>query len=55
MVDLYASLIIKKKRKFSQVPKSLQPDVEAELLRRGYDTNGDPIPLAAEDGLTTEY
>lgn len=54
MVDLYATLIIKKKRKFSQVPRSLQPDVEAELLSRGYDTNGDPISNAAEVGPTTE-
>lgn len=43
MVDVYAKLIIKKKRKFNSIPVSMQPAVEARLLELGYDTNGDPI------------
>ena len=43
MVDVYAKLIIKKKRKFSSIPKNMQAKVEARLLELGYDTNGDPI------------
>lgn len=36
MVNLYATLIINKRRTFDQV-------VEAKLLEYGYDTNGDLI------------
>lgn len=43
MVDLYATLIIKKRRTFDSIPANLKDEVEAELKRRGYDTNGDPI------------
>lgn len=43
MVDVYAKLIIKKKRNFNAIPKSMQAAVEERLLELGYDTNGDPI------------
>ena len=43
MVDLYAQLIILKKRPFEKVPGKFKADVEARLLELGYDTNGDPI------------
>ena len=46
MVNLYATLIINKRRTFDQVPEKFKADVEAKLLEYGYDTNGDPI---AED------
>lgn len=49
MVNLYATLIINKRRTFDQVPEKFKADVEAKLLEYGYDTNGDPI---AEEGLT---
>lgn len=43
MVDLYAHLIIEKKRLFSNVPARYQDAVEERLKELGYDTNGDPI------------
>lgn len=43
MVNLYATLIINKRRTFDQVPEKFKADVEAKLLEYGYDTNGDPI------------
>lgn len=43
MVNLYATLIINKRRTFGQVPEKFKADVEAKLLEYGYDTNGDPI------------
>lgn len=43
MVELYATLIIEKKRPFSRVPDKFKDDVEARLYELGYDTNGDPI------------
>jgi hypothetical protein len=43
MVDLYATLIIKKKRTFDSIPPNLKEDVKEELLNRGYDENGDPL------------
>lgn len=49
MVDVYAKLIIKKKRKFSSIPRNMQPAVEARLLELGYDTNGDPIETEPEE------
>ena len=49
MVDVYATLIIKKERTFDSVPKKLQPAVEARLREWGYDTNGDPIPVNPEE------
>ena len=41
--DLYATLIINKRRTFDQVPEKFKADVEAKLLEYGYDTNGDLI------------
>lgn len=43
MVDVYATLIINKKRTFDSVPTKLKDAVENRLLELGYDTNGDPI------------
>ena len=43
MVNLYATLIINKRRTFDQVPEKFKADVEAKLLEYGYDTNGDLI------------
>jgi hypothetical protein len=43
MVELYAYLIINKKRPFSKVPDTYKADVEARLKELGYDTNGDPL------------
>lgn len=45
MVDLYATLIINKRRNFSTIPAKLQGDVEKRLKELGYDTNGDPLPV----------
>lgn len=39
MVNLYATLIINKRRTFDQVPEKFKADVEAKLLEYGYDTN----------------
>jgi hypothetical protein len=44
MVDLYATLIINKKRSFSSVPSRLQDAVRDRLYELGYDTDGNPIP-----------
>ena len=49
MVDVYVKLIIKKKRKFSAIPKNMRAAVEARLLELGYDTNGDPIETEPEE------
>ncbi len=43
MVNLYATIIINKRRTFGQVPEKFKADVEAKLLEYGYDTNGDLI------------
>ena len=43
MVDLYAYLIIRKKKTYSKVPDKYKADVEARLLELGYDTDGNPI------------
>ncbi len=43
MVDVYAKLIINKKRTFDSVPETLQDKVRARLFELGYDTNGDPL------------
>ena len=43
MVDVYATLIINKRRTFNSVPAKLQPQVEARLREMGYDINGDPL------------
>lgn len=43
MVNVYATLIINKRRTFDSVPNNLKSQVEARLLELGYDTNGDPI------------
>lgn len=43
MVNLYATLIINKRRTFDHVPEKFKVDVEAKLLEYGYDTNDDPI------------
>ncbi len=43
MVEIYAKLIVNKRRTFDQVPVKFQADVEARLLELGYDTDGNPI------------
>jgi hypothetical protein len=43
MINLYCTLIINKRRTFSQVPDNFKDAVEARLNELGYDTNGDPI------------
>lgn len=43
MINLYCTLIIKKRKKFSDVPENLQPAVEARLRELGYDTDGEPL------------
>lgn len=43
MVNVYCTLIINKRRTFDQVPERFQSEVEAELAKRGYDTNGDKL------------
>ena len=45
MVDIYAKLIIAKRRSFEQVPSKFKNQVRDRLLELGYDTNGDPITL----------
>lgn len=45
MVEIYAKLIINKRRTFDQIPEKFQADVEARLAEYGYDTNGDPIAV----------
>lgn len=50
MVDLYARLIIRKRKTFDEVPEKLQAAVKAALKSMGYDTNGDPIPVNEGDG-----
>lgn len=46
MVNLYATLIINKRRTFDQVPEKFKADVEAKLLEYGYDTNGVIFPTS---------
>lgn len=43
MVNVYANLIIAKKRTIDSVPSNLRDAVIARLLEKGYDENGDPI------------
>ena len=43
MVELYAKLIIAKKRRLDSVPKNLQAAVKSILKETGYDENGDLI------------
>lgn len=43
MVEVYARLIIAKKRTIDSIPKKLRADVIACLASWGYDENGDPI------------
>lgn len=43
MVNLYCTLIINKRRNFSQIPETFKNAVELRLTELGYDTNGDPI------------
>ena len=47
MINLYCTLIIKKRRPFSDVPVDLQAAVEEKLRELGYDTNGDPLSVEA--------
>ena len=46
LVELYARLIINKRRAFSQVPARFQTEVEARLRELGYNTSGEPITEA---------
>ena len=43
MVEIYAKLIMNKRRTFDQVPEKFKAGVEAKLGEYGYDLNGDPI------------
>ena len=45
MVSVYVTLIIAGRRKFSQVPKNLQPAVKADLEAMGLDENGQPMEV----------
>lgn len=45
MVDVFADLIIDHVKTFNDVPDIIKSQVEAELRSRGFDTNGDPIPV----------
>lgn len=45
MVELYAKLIIAKKRTINSVPKNLKNDVKKTLKDWGYDENGDHIEV----------
>lgn len=48
MVNLYATLIINKRRTFDQVPDKFKAEVEARLGEYGYDVNGDPVAVEEE-------
>ena len=54
MVDVYATLIINKRRTFDSVPAKLQDDVKARLKELGYDTDGNPIPVNNDSTLLEE-
>lgn len=43
MVNLYATLIINKRRTFDQVPEKFKADVKADLEALGLDENGNPV------------
>lgn len=45
MVTVYATLIVKGYKKFTEVPVKLQPAVEQELAALGLDRNGQPLPI----------
>lgn len=45
MIDVYVSLIIKKRRTIEQVPVQLQAEVLADLNSLGLDGYGDPLPV----------
>ena len=44
MVDVYATLIINKKRTYDSVPDRIKEAVKNRLKELGYDTDGNPIP-----------
>lgn len=43
MVNLYATLIINKRRTFDQVPEKFKAAVKADLEALGLDENGNPV------------
>ena len=43
MVKLWCTLIIAKRRTWTQCPLALQAKVKEQLALMGYDTNGDPV------------
>ncbi len=47
MVSLYCTLIINKRKTFTDVPVNFRAAVEEKLRELGYDTNGDPLPIEA--------
>lgn len=47
MVELYCTLIINKRRKYSDIPEKFKASVEKRLYELDYDTNGDPLPKEA--------
>lgn len=49
MVSLLCRLIIAKRRKFSTVPVDLREAVQLELLRQGYDTDGNRVEVKDEN------
>lgn len=45
MVDLYAKLIINKRRRIDTIPEKLQDSVKERLKELGYNTNGDLLTM----------
>lgn len=51
MVNLYATLIINKRRTLKSCPKNLQAKISERLTELGFDDNGDPILDTDEAGI----
>lgn len=47
MVDVYVTLIVKKRRTIDQVPEQLKAEVLADLSAMGLDGYGNPLEPAA--------
>lgn len=48
MIDVFADLIISHTKTFDDVPPKIKSEVEAELKKRGFDTDGNPLPKNGE-------